>query len=102
MQGGRGEGGLEDSPSKSSGCARVGMCEALTPLPTPTLVPEPAEGSSFSLSQEILQHLRQEEREVTMGSMGTSVMPVSSTLSQEPELLISGMEQPLPLRSDIF
>ncbi|XP_033262553.1 stimulator of interferon genes protein isoform X3 [Orcinus orca] len=63
---------------------------------------EPAEGSSFSLSQEILQHLRQEEREVTMGSMGTSVMPVSSTLSQEPELLISGMEQPLPLRSDIF
>ncbi|XP_036702278.1 stimulator of interferon genes protein isoform X5 [Balaenoptera musculus] len=63
---------------------------------------EPAEGSSFSLSQEILQHLRQEEREVTMGTVGTSVMPVSSTLSQEPELLISGMEQPLPLRSDVF
>ncbi|XP_007461503.1 PREDICTED: stimulator of interferon genes protein [Lipotes vexillifer] len=63
---------------------------------------EPAEGSSFSLSQEILQHLRQEESEVTMGSLGTSVMPVSSTLSQEPELLISGMEQPLPLRSDVF
>ncbi|KAF4015146.1 hypothetical protein G4228_005884 [Cervus hanglu yarkandensis] len=63
---------------------------------------EPAEGSSFSLSQEILQHLRQEEREVTMGSMETSVMPGSSVLSQEPELLISGMEKPLPLRSDVF
>ncbi|XP_058917294.1 stimulator of interferon genes protein isoform X3 [Kogia breviceps] len=63
---------------------------------------EPAEGSSFSLSQEILQHLRQEAREVTMGSVGTSVMPIPSTLSQEPELLISGMEEPLPLRSDVF
>nr|XP_020764082.1 stimulator of interferon genes protein isoform X2 [Odocoileus virginianus texanus] len=63
---------------------------------------EPAEGSSFSLSQEILQHLRQEEREVTMGSVETSVMPGSSVLSQEPELLISGMEKPLPLRSDVF
>jgi len=37
-----------------------------------------------------------------MGSAETSVVPTSSTLSQEPELLISGMEQPLPLRSDIF
>ncbi|XP_059744254.1 stimulator of interferon genes protein isoform X3 [Bos taurus] len=63
---------------------------------------EPAEGSSFSLSQEILQHLRQEEREVTMGSTETSVMPGSSVLSQEPELLISGLEKPLPLRSDVF
>ncbi|XP_070090255.1 stimulator of interferon genes protein isoform X3 [Equus przewalskii] len=63
---------------------------------------EPADGSSFSLSQEILQHLRQEEREVTVGSAETSVVATSSTLSQDPQLLISGMEQPLPLRSDVF
>ncbi|XP_070374262.1 stimulator of interferon genes protein isoform X2 [Equus asinus] len=63
---------------------------------------EPADGSSFSLSQEILQHLRQEEREVTVGSTETSVVATSSTLSQDPQLLISGMEQPLPLRSDVF
>ncbi|XP_030881105.1 stimulator of interferon genes protein isoform X2 [Leptonychotes weddellii] len=63
---------------------------------------EPAEGSSFSLSQEILRHLRQEEREVTMGSLDTSIVPSSSTLSQEPKLLISGLEQPLPLRTDVF
>lgn len=37
-----------------------------------------------------------------MGSVETSVMPGSSVLSQEPELLISGMEKPLPLRSDVF
>ncbi|XP_012501803.1 PREDICTED: stimulator of interferon genes protein isoform X2 [Propithecus coquereli] len=60
------------------------------------------EGSGFSLSQEILQHLRQEEKEeIAVGSSGTSVVP-TSTLSQDPELLISGMEQPLPLRTDIF
>ncbi|XP_022349372.1 stimulator of interferon genes protein isoform X2 [Enhydra lutris kenyoni] len=63
---------------------------------------EPAEGSSFSLSQKILQHLRQEEREVTMGGLDTSIAPNSSTLSQEPKLLISGLEQPLPLRTDLF
>ncbi|CAK7320664.1 stimulator of interferon genes protein isoform X1 [Vulpes vulpes] len=63
---------------------------------------EPAEGSSFSLSQEILRHLRQEEREVTMGSMDTSIVHSSSTLSQEPNLFISGLEQPLPLRTDVF
>lgn len=96
------EGGLEETPSKSSGCAGVGMREAFTLLHIPLLIPEPAEGSSFSLSQEILQHLRQEEREVTMGSTETSVMPSSSVLSQEPELLISGLEKPLPLRSDVF
>ena len=75
------EGKLEETPSKSSGCAGVGVCEAFTPLHIPLLIPEPAEGSSFSLSQEILQHLRQEEREVTMGSMETSVIPASSALS---------------------
>uniref|UniRef100_H0X198 Stimulator of interferon genes protein n=1 Tax=Otolemur garnettii TaxID=30611 RepID=H0X198_OTOGA len=64
---------------------------------------EPVEGSNFSLSQEILQHLRQEEKEeVPVDSMGIPVAPSSSTLSQEPRLLISGMEQPLPLRTDIF
>ncbi|XP_076994749.1 stimulator of interferon genes protein [Tamandua tetradactyla] len=64
---------------------------------------EPAEGSSFSLSQEILRHLRQEEREeVTVGNLGSTVVPSSSVLSQQPELLISGMEQPLPLRTDFF
>ncbi|KAM9254212.1 stimulator of interferon genes protein [Dugong dugon] len=69
---------------------------------------ESAEGSSFSLSQEILRHLRQEEREeVTVGSVGTSVVPSpsspsTSSLSQEPKLLISGMEQPLPLCTDVF
>ncbi|XP_047410845.1 stimulator of interferon genes protein isoform X1 [Sciurus carolinensis] len=64
---------------------------------------EPAEGSSFSLSQEVLRHMRQEEKEeVTMSNLGTSVMPSPSTLSQEPRLLISDMEQPLPLRTDVF
>ncbi|XP_016059234.1 PREDICTED: stimulator of interferon genes protein [Miniopterus natalensis] len=64
---------------------------------------EPTEGRSFSLSQEILRHLQQEEREeVTVGSVGTSVAPDSSTEFQEPELLISEMDQPLPLRTDAF
>ncbi|XP_053763429.1 stimulator of interferon genes protein isoform X3 [Panthera pardus] len=63
---------------------------------------EPAEGSNFSLSQEILRHLRQEEREVTVGSVGTSMVRNPSVLSQEPNLLISDMEQPLPLRTDVF
>ncbi|XP_006086577.1 stimulator of interferon genes protein [Myotis lucifugus] len=64
---------------------------------------EPEEESSFSLSQEILRHLQQEEREeVTVGSVGTSVVPDSSTLNQEPQLLISEMDRPLPLRTDIF
>lgn len=64
---------------------------------------ETAEESSFSLSQEILKHLKQEKREeVTVGSVGASVVPDSSTLNQEPELLISEMDKPLPLRTDIF
>ncbi|KAF7461623.1 stimulator of interferon genes protein [Marmota monax] len=64
---------------------------------------ESAEGSSFLLSQEVLRHMRQEEKEeVTLSTMGTSVVPSSSTLSQEPKLLISDMEQPLPLRTDVF
>lgn len=77
------------------------MCEVLTPLPT--RIPESTEGSSFSLSQEILRHLKQEEKEeITMDSARTSVMPDSSTLHQEPQLLISSMDQPLPLRTDVF
>ncbi|XP_048187182.1 stimulator of interferon genes protein isoform X2 [Perognathus longimembris pacificus] len=62
---------------------------------------EPAEGNSFSLSQEVLRHLQQ-EREVTVGSYQTSVAPHYSVLSQEPKLLISDMEQPLPLRTDLI
>uniref|UniRef100_A0A5F9DJQ7 Stimulator of interferon genes protein n=1 Tax=Oryctolagus cuniculus TaxID=9986 RepID=A0A5F9DJQ7_RABIT len=65
---------------------------------------EPAEGSSFSLSQEVLRHLRQQEREeVMVGHVGPLAVHGSPcTLSQEPQLLISGMEQPLPLRTDVF
>lgn len=64
---------------------------------------EAAEGSSFSLSQEILKHLKQEEKEeVTMGTLGPPGMPEPSTLDEEPQLLISGMDQPLPLRTDVF
>ncbi|KAM7142185.1 stimulator of interferon genes protein isoform 1-T6 [Molossus nigricans] len=64
---------------------------------------DPAEKSNFSLSQEILRHLRQEEKEeVTVGNVGTSVVPGPSTLPKEPELLISDMDPPLPLRTDIF
>lgn len=64
---------------------------------------EPSEGSNFSLSQEILRHMRQVEREeVTVSTPQTSVVPSSSQLSEEPKLLISDMEQPLPLRSDLI
>ncbi|XP_037364122.1 stimulator of interferon genes protein [Talpa occidentalis] len=64
---------------------------------------ESSEGSNFSLSQEILRHLRQEEREeVSVGSIEAPAVPPASTLSQEPELLISGMDMPLPLRTDMF
>lgn len=64
---------------------------------------ESAEESSFSLSQEILRHLKQEEKEeVAVDSARTSVTPDSSTLHQEPELLISSMDQPLPLRTDVY
>ncbi|XP_008842510.1 stimulator of interferon genes protein isoform X2 [Nannospalax galili] len=64
---------------------------------------ESTEGSNFSLSQEILRHMRQEEREeVTMSIPQNSVAPNSSELSEEPKLLISDMEQPLPLRSDLI
>ncbi|XP_028618625.1 stimulator of interferon genes protein [Grammomys surdaster] len=64
---------------------------------------EPTEGNSFSLSQEVLRHIRQEEKEeVTMSAPPTSVAPRSSVLSQEPRLLISGMDQPLPLRTDLI
>ncbi|XP_011218604.1 stimulator of interferon genes protein isoform X2 [Ailuropoda melanoleuca] len=80
---------LADAPESQNNCRLI-------------VYQEPAEGSSFSLSQEILRHLRQEEREVTVGSPDTSIVPSSSTLSQEPKLLISGLEQPLPLRTDVF
>ncbi|XP_045650505.1 stimulator of interferon genes protein isoform X2 [Ursus americanus] len=80
---------LADAPESQNNCRLI-------------VYQEPAEGSSFSLSQEILRHLRQEEREVTVGSPDTSIVPSSSSLSQEPKLLISGLEQPLPLRTDVF
>lgn len=64
---------------------------------------EPADGSSFSLSQEVLRHIRQEEKEeVTMSDPPTSLAPGSSVLSQEPRLLISETDQPLPLRTDLI
>lgn len=64
---------------------------------------EPTDGNSFSLSQEVLRHIRQEEKEeVTMNAPPTSVAPPPSVLSQEPRLLISGMDQPLPLRTDLI
>lgn len=63
---------------------------------------EPPDRNSFSLSQEVLRHIRQEEKEeVTMSVPPTSGAPHSSVLSQEPRLLISGMDQPLPLRTDL-
>ncbi|KAG8506567.1 Stimulator of interferon genes protein [Galemys pyrenaicus] len=67
----------------------------------------PEEESSFSLSQEILRHLRQEQREeISVGGTEPPEVPVpepeTSRLSQEPELLISGMDMPLPLRTDLF
>lgn len=94
---GRGEGSSRIIPAAPKG-ARI----LLTPPPY-IFVPEPAEGNSFSLSQEVLRHIRQEEKEeVTMSAPPTSVVPRSSVLSQEPRLLISGMDQPLPLRTDLI
>lgn len=81
---------LEDAPEYRKNCRLI-------------VYQESAAGSSFSLSQEILRHLKQEEKEeVTVDSARTSVMPDSSTLHQEPELLISSTDQPLPLRTDIY
>ncbi|XP_050651021.1 stimulator of interferon genes protein [Macaca thibetana thibetana] len=79
---------LADNPESQNNCRLI-------------VYSEPADDSSFSLSQEVLQHLRQEEKEeVTVGSLKNSAVPSTSTMSQEPELLISGMEKPLPLRTD--
>lgn len=81
---------LADNPESQNNCRLI-------------VYQEPAEGGSFSLGQEILRHLRQEKREeVIMGPEGTSVVPGSSTLHQQPQLLISGMDQPLPLCTDCF
>ncbi|XP_055481511.1 stimulator of interferon genes protein [Psammomys obesus] len=64
---------------------------------------DPAEGNSFSLSQEVLRHIRQEEKEeVPMNGPESSGEPCSSMLSQEPRLLISDMGQLLPLRTDLI
>ncbi|XP_006866201.1 PREDICTED: stimulator of interferon genes protein [Chrysochloris asiatica] len=66
---------------------------------------ESAEEGSFSISQEILRHLRQEEKEeVTVGNsvLPSPSLPSTSSLSQEPRFLISDIEQPLPLRTDVF
>ncbi|XP_032013942.1 stimulator of interferon genes protein isoform X2 [Hylobates moloch] len=79
---------LADAPESQNNCRLIAY-------------QEPADDSSFSLSQEVLRHLRQEEKEeVTVGSLKTSAVPSTSTMSQEPELLISGLEKPLPLRTD--
>ncbi|XP_077793217.1 stimulator of interferon genes protein isoform X4 [Macaca mulatta] len=79
---------LADNPESQNNCRLI-------------VYSEPADDSSFSLSQEVLRHLRQEEKEeVTVGSLKNSAVPSTSTMSQEPELLISGMEKPLPLRTD--
>ncbi|KAF6083333.1 hypothetical protein HJG60_019081 [Phyllostomus discolor] len=81
---------LEDAPEYRKNCRFI-------------IYQESAEGSSFSLSQEILRHLKQEEKEeVIVDSARTSAMPDSSTLYQEPELLISSTDQPLPLRTDVY
>ncbi|KAL6037996.1 hypothetical protein STEG23_022689 [Scotinomys teguina] len=81
---------LADAPESRNNCRLI-------------VYQEPKEGNSFSLSQEILRHIRQEEKEeVTMSGPQTSEMSHSSVLSQEPRLLISDMEQPLPLRTDLF
>ncbi|XP_049641980.1 stimulator of interferon genes protein [Suncus etruscus] len=61
------------------------------------IVYEDSAERNHSLSQEILWHLRQEREEVPMGSVRRSVPP---TLSQEPQLLISGMDQPRSLHSN--
>ncbi|XP_008046376.1 stimulator of interferon genes protein [Carlito syrichta] len=81
---------LADAPESQNNCRLI-------------VYQEPEDGSSFSLAQEVLRHLRQEEREeVTLSRLGTSVVPWNSTMSQEPELLISGMEKPLSLHTDFF
>nr|XP_004652491.1 stimulator of interferon genes protein isoform X2 [Jaculus jaculus] len=80
---------LADVPESQNNCCLV-------------VYQEPAKGSSFSLSQEVLQRLRQEEREaitVSSSTARTSVVRGSSGLSQEPKLLISDTDQPLPLRT---
>ncbi|XP_027712393.1 stimulator of interferon genes protein [Vombatus ursinus] len=65
--------------------------------------PEDRALSNFSLSKEILRHLQQErQEEFVMGPERAVGMAVSSTLSQEPQLLISGTEQPFSLRTDGF
>ncbi|KAM6224549.1 LOW QUALITY PROTEIN: stimulator of interferon genes protein [Rhynchocyon petersi] len=86
---------LADAPESQNNCHLI-------------VYQESAEGSTFSLSQEILRHLRQEgTEEITMGHMEPSMVhrPSScstSSLSREPMFLISDMEQPLPLRTDVF
>nr|BAE32222.1 unnamed protein product [Mus musculus]BAE42224.1 unnamed protein product [Mus musculus]BAE42310.1 unnamed protein product [Mus musculus] len=81
---------LEDVPESRNNCRLI-------------VYQEPTDGNSFSLSQEVLRHIRQEEKEeVTMNAPMTSVAPPPSVLSQEPRLLISGMDQPLPLRTDLI
>lgn len=75
---------------------QVGMCEVLISLPCAPTLSDSAE-RNHSLSQEILWHLRQEREEVPLGSVRMSVPP---TLSQEPQLLISGMDQPGSLHSN--
>ncbi|KAM9071038.1 stimulator of interferon genes protein [Sarcophilus harrisii] len=83
---------LEDAPEARDCCRLVVYQE-----------PEDKAVSNFSLSKEILRHLRQErQEEFAIGPKRAMTVTTSSTLSQEPQLLISGMEQPLSLRTDGF
>ncbi|XP_043842587.1 stimulator of interferon genes protein [Dromiciops gliroides] len=81
---------LEDAPEARDYCRLIVYQE-----------PEDKSLSNFSLSKEILRHLRQERQEEFVMRPERAVA-TSSTLSQEPQLLISGMEQPLSLRTDGF
>ncbi|XP_072486577.1 stimulator of interferon genes protein isoform X1 [Notamacropus eugenii] len=83
---------LEDAP-EARDCCRLIVYEE----------PEDRALSNFSLSKEILRHLRQEhQEEFVMGPERAVGVATPSTLLSEPQLLISGTDQPLPLRTDGF
>ncbi|XP_074068979.1 stimulator of interferon genes protein isoform X2 [Macrotis lagotis] len=83
---------LEDAPEVRDYCRLIVYQE-----------PEDRSPNNFSLSKEILRHLRQERQEEFFMRPERAVsMATSSTFSQEPQLLISGLEQPLSLRTDGF
>ncbi|XP_016284133.2 stimulator of interferon genes protein [Monodelphis domestica] len=83
---------LEDAPEARNHCRLIVYQE-----------PEDRTLSGFSLSKEILRSLRQErQEEFAMEPRRDESVARASAWSQEPELLITGMEQPLPLRTDGF